>query len=138
MLHGLEEEQPVRALDRAEERERRQSPPWREEPGPPDEERAERERAGGQREAPEGERLGAEVDGRHEDGDEAPRGGQRSERELPAHRGIVPGFGQAPCYIRSGASTPTRSRHVATTSRVAAQRASRNGSSSESSTRWWW
>ena len=41
-------------------------------------------------------------------------------------------------YIRSGASTPTRSRQRAITVRVASHSASRNACSSEPSTRWWW
>ncbi len=41
-------------------------------------------------------------------------------------------------HIRSGASTPSRSRQVATTACVAAQSARRKLTASDSSTRWWW
>ena len=41
-------------------------------------------------------------------------------------------------HIRSGASTPTRSRQRATTVFVARQRPRRNASCSEPSTLWWW
>ncbi len=44
----------------------------------------------------------------------------------------------AKCYIRSGASTPTRSRQRAMTDRVARQRPSRKDSCSLSSTRCSW
>lgn len=55
----------------------------------------------------------------------------RALREARASR---PGTG----YIRSGASTPIRSRHRAITPRVARQRASRNACSPLPRTRWWW
>ena len=78
----------------------------------------------------------------------AERGGLRHADELEREVAVraVPGTSlldgrlrhRPRSYIRSGASTPTRSRQRAITVCVATQSPSRNASASLSSTRWWW
>jgi hypothetical protein len=78
----------------------------------------------------------------------AERGGLRHPDELEREVAVraVPGTSlldgrlshRPRSYIRSGASTPTRSRQRAITVCVATQSPSRNASASLSSTRWWW
>ena len=79
----------MRALDDTEQGERREPPARGQQLRSPDDDRTEREHERRERKPPEHERLGAEVDGGDEHGDEAPRGGERPEGELPAHRAIM-------------------------------------------------
>ena len=112
-LQGLEEERPV---DRNEKPEAEQlvSPlDDGEQPHAPDEQHEHRNGDGRDHTAPEDERRGGEVDAGHDHGHEAPRRRQAGDEEIPA---VEP-------HIRSGASTPTRSRLRAITVLVASQSA---------------
>ena len=89
VLDGLEEEQPVSALHDTEQDERSQAAVRRKEACPARDESGDTERQRGERQTPEREGLGPEVDGGDENRDEAPRGGEPTECEVPPHRAML-------------------------------------------------